>query len=57
MTTHRDGGLDLEFTATSRPEVISWVLSFGRDAELLEPVELRKELKVLVQDLARTYRQ
>ena len=56
VTTHRDGCLELAFTSTSRPEVISWVLSFGREAELLEPVELRRELKTLVQELATTYR-
>lgn len=55
LTTRSDGGLELQFTAISRPEVISWVLSFGREAELLEPVELRRELKALVQELATTY--
>ena len=55
VTTHRDGGLDLEFTATSRPEVISWVLSFGRDAELLAPADLRKEFLEVCRDITRGY--
>lgn len=37
VKTQHDGSLEMEFTATSRPEVISWVLGFGREAELLEP--------------------
>lgn len=51
MTTRRDGGLELQFTATSRPEVISWVLSFAREAELLKPADLRQEIADLVGDL------
>jgi len=57
VTAQHDGSLELEFTATSRPEVLSWVLSFGREAELLEPFDLRRELEALVQELATTYRQ
>ncbi|MBW7862959.1 MAG: WYL domain-containing protein [Candidatus Hydrogenedens sp.] len=40
----RDGGVVLTFTSTSRPEVKSWVLGFGREAELLEPKTLRREI-------------
>lgn len=43
---HRqDGGVVLTFTTTSRPETISWLLSFGPEAELLEPADLRAELR------------
>lgn len=42
---HADGGLTLAFTATSKPEVISWVLSFGGEVELLEPAALRNDLR------------
>lgn len=40
----RDGTLELAFTTTSTPEVIAWILSFGPDAELLEPRKLREEI-------------
>lgn len=39
-----DGGIELRFSSTSRPEVKSWVMSFGDTAELIEPVDLRQEL-------------
>jgi len=45
LTKRRDGALILTFTATSRLEVIAWVLSFGPDAELLGPKDLRDELR------------
>jgi predicted DNA-binding transcriptional regulator YafY len=41
----RDGTLELTFTATSRLEVMAWILSFGPDAELLTPQDLREELR------------
>ncbi|MFA7691643.1 MAG: WYL domain-containing protein [Candidatus Hydrogenedentes bacterium] len=44
ITEHQDGGLTLEFTATSKPEVLAWVLSFGGEATLREPTALRSEL-------------
>lgn len=42
----KDGGLTLEFTATSKPEVLAWVLSFGGEATLREPEDIRQELLV-----------
>ncbi len=39
------GGLILTFTSTSRLETLSWVLSFGGEAELLAPEGLRAELR------------
>jgi predicted DNA-binding transcriptional regulator YafY len=50
-----DGGLILEFTATSRPEVLSWILSFRTEAELLEPADIREELASTVEKLADVY--
>ncbi len=44
ITPHKDGSLTLEFTATSRQEVLAWVLSFGGEATLREPEEIREEL-------------
>ena len=40
VTHKKDGGIILEFTSTSWPEVIAWVLSFGPTAKVLEPNKL-----------------
>lgn len=52
---HADGTLDLRFVSTSRPEVKSWVMSFGPDAEILEPADLRAEVTALFQEAAQKY--
>jgi len=36
-----DGRCELEFTAQSETEVLSWVLGFGANIEILEPEDLR----------------
>ena len=51
----RGASLQLTFTSTSRLEVISWVLSFGPDAELLEPKELREEIMERIKEMAARY--
>ena len=51
----RDGKVTLSFTTTSRLEVISWVLSFGGEAELLSPKELREELIQKVNEIGDRY--
>lgn len=45
LRKRKDGATILTFTTTSRLEVLSWVLGFGPDAELLEPKDLREEIK------------
>ncbi|RJR23750.1 MAG: WYL domain-containing protein [Desulfobacteraceae bacterium] len=40
-----DDAVKLTFTATSEPEVISWMLSFGKEARLIKPKRLVKKLK------------
>lgn len=52
---HADGGLTLVFTATSKPEVVSWVLSFGGEAELLEPAGLRNEIRSRLQKMLKDH--
>lgn len=44
ITPKKDGGLTLEFTATSKPEVLAWVLSFGGEATLREPDDIREDI-------------
>ena len=52
---HRDGSLTLSMLARSPDEVLSWVLGFGDDAELLAPRRLREELAGQVERLCRRY--
>lgn len=50
-----DGGIVIEFTATSRLEVIAWVLGFGTCAELLAPEDLRAEVAETLRTMAALY--
>jgi len=45
----------LKFTASSEPELISWLLSFGEEATLLKPEWLLKELKEKIAKLIKCY--
>jgi predicted DNA-binding transcriptional regulator YafY len=55
IQNQEDGGVILEFTATSWPEVISWALSFGTEITVLEPEELREEIGHIAQNLVDKY--
>lgn len=50
-----DGSLILSLRASSRAEILAWVLSFGANAELLEPADLRDELRDTVAEIAERY--
>jgi predicted DNA-binding transcriptional regulator YafY len=50
-----DGGVLLSFRAGGKMEILSWLLSYGAHAELLEPVELREELGRMVRETAGLY--
>ncbi len=45
ITKKRGGKILIEFTASSEPEVLTWVLGFGEEARLLGPPELVEKLK------------
>ena len=40
---------------TDRNHLISWILSFQGEAELLEPPELREELRLIGKNIYDTY--
>ena len=40
-----DGSIVLEMTARGRPEILSWILSFGPHARLLEPTDMVDEIR------------
>ena len=50
-----DGSLLLSFHAGGKMEILSWLLSYGAHAELLEPAELRDELIRMLRDTAMLY--
>lgn len=50
-----DGGAVLTMTARNELEVISWLLGFGDEAELLSPQWLREKIAQKVQALAERY--
>ena len=45
----------LRFTASSEPELMSWLLSFGEQAKLIKPDRLLKELQSRIDKLACCY--
>jgi proteasome accessory factor B len=45
----------ITFAAGGRLEIVSWLLSYGRHAELLEPPELRQEVQRIVAEMAGMY--
>ncbi len=53
-TSRTDGSLELSCTATSRSEVLSWLLGFGAGAKLLQPSDLISRLE---SELAAIYNQ
>lgn len=50
-----DGSMELSFTSTSPPEVRAFVYGFGRQAELLEPADLREVIRAELEQAARLY--
>jgi predicted DNA-binding transcriptional regulator YafY len=49
------GSVVLALTATSRPELVSWVLGFGPHAEVLEPADLRGEVAEALREALAVY--
>jgi predicted DNA-binding transcriptional regulator YafY len=55
LTPQADGSLLAEFCLGSLEEVKSWVLGFGRHAEVLEPEGLREEMEEECRAMIRRY--
>ncbi len=51
-----DGRLKFTFAFTNKDYLFEWLLSFGDKVELIEPVELRKELKNILEKTLKKYR-
>ena len=40
-----DGNLELSLTLNSLQEIVPWILSWGKDCEVVSPVKLRREVR------------
>ena len=50
-----DGSIILTMETSGSYDVKRWVMSFGSDAELLEPIDLRKEISQDIKKMAKCY--
>jgi len=55
MTSYKDGRIKLKFTASSEPEIISWILSFGDQARLLKPTSIRNSVNRIIEKMQSNY--
>jgi len=53
--TEKDGNMILEMTTSGWKDIKQWVLSFGPDAELLEPEELRQQIHEELKETLKKY--
>lgn len=51
----RNGGIRLIFSASSEPEVLSWVLSSGEEARLIKPKRLVRKMKEKIKRMDDVY--
>ena len=56
FTEEPDGRLLFEMDFTNEDNLVSWLLTFGPDAELLEPASLRDRLKTRLHEMLRRYK-
>lgn len=56
FTEQEDGSLLFCFGFTDRENLLSWMLTFGDQAELLEPVSMRKELLRISEEIQKKYK-
>lgn len=55
IARHKSGGIRITFSASSKPELISWILSFGDKAKLIKPKDLAKQIKGIAENVCRAY--
>ena len=56
ISADAEGRVVVEFEAAGQMELVSWILSYGIHAEVLEPPELRKEVRRQVKEMREMYR-
>ncbi len=57
ITRQKDGTIELTFTASSEPEVIAWILSFGDSAKLLSPQKIAQKIAEKAKGVLKLYAQ
>ncbi|MCI8332223.1 MAG: YafY family transcriptional regulator [Clostridiales bacterium] len=57
FTEQPDGTLLFSFGFTDKRSIVGWIASFGEGAELLEPVELREDIRAFAEDIRKKYMQ
>jgi predicted DNA-binding transcriptional regulator YafY len=55
LIDQKDGGLVAEFKLSGTEEIKRWVLSFGAQAVVLEPAELRREMMQELREMVEAY--
>ena len=55
LTEEPDGGVVLTFEASGRFEIVRWILGWGASCEVLEPEELREEVKGRLKEAIESY--
>lgn len=55
IETGREGTAELTMSVSSLDEVAKWVLSFGAEAEAVEPAALREKVRVLAEGLVKRH--
>jgi proteasome accessory factor B len=56
ISADSEGRVTVGFEAAGQMEIVSWILSYGIHAEVLEPAELRREVKRQVKGMRELYR-
>ena len=56
LTRERDGSLLAQWDLSSIEEFLSWILSWGKEAEVLEPISVRKTIAAKVFECLEQYR-
>lgn len=55
LRPRKDGSLIARFTLNDTHEISRWILSFGKHAEVLEPEQLREELRAEIAEMGGRY--
>ena len=55
ITDQEDGGIHFEVTVAGTEEIQRWVMGWGREAMVLEPVALQQEIMALVTEMSQRY--